>query len=86
MTKLEAVLVQLVNKALSGDIKAFREVSRLREQVQEQEPFLTPPPVFKVEFIHPKTKKPVTDNDPEYDENGNRYATEFPDDIPGDPS
>jgi len=32
MTKLEAALVQLVNKALSGDIKAFREVIRLREE------------------------------------------------------
>lgn len=81
MTKLEAAaLVQVVNKVLSGDIKAFREV--IREKVQEQEPFLVAPPVIHVEFIHPKTGKPVTDDDPEYDENGYRYATELPDDNP----
>jgi hypothetical protein len=51
----------LVNKALSGDIKAFREVIRLREKVQEQEPFLVPPPVIQVNFIDPDTKKPVTE-------------------------
>jgi hypothetical protein len=81
MTKLEAALVQLINKALSGDIKAFREVIRLREQVQEQEPFLVPPPVFQVNFIHPKTGKPVTNDDPEYDDNGIPYAKSLPDEI-----
>jgi Family of unknown function (DUF5681) len=82
MTKLEAALVQLVNRALSGDIKAFREVIRLREKVQEQEPFLVPPPIFQVNFIHPKTGKPITDNDPEYHDNGYRYAASLPDDLP----
>jgi hypothetical protein len=82
MTKLEAALVQLVNKALSGDIKAFREVIRLREQVQEQEPFLVAPPVFQVQFIHPATGKPVVGNEPECDKNGYRYAKGLPDEIP----
>ena len=76
--------MQLVNKALSGDIKAFPKVIRLREKVQEQEPFLVAPPVIHVEFIHPKTKKPVTDDDPEEDENGYRYAKSLPDDISED--
>ena len=65
MTKLEAALVQLVNKALSGDIKAFREVIRLREKVQEQEPYLTPPPEFVVNFIDPPNRKPSAEEDDE---------------------
>jgi hypothetical protein len=56
MTKLEAALVQLANKAANGDIKALREVIRLREKLQEQEPLLTPGPTFVVEFIHPRLK------------------------------
>jgi hypothetical protein len=63
MTKLEALLVQLINKALSGDMKALREVIRLREKVQELEPYLTPAPEFVVNFIDPVTKKPVTTED-----------------------
>jgi hypothetical protein len=63
MTKLEAVLVQLINKALGGDIGAFREVIRLREKVQELEPYLTPAPEFVVNFIDPVTKKLVTTED-----------------------
>jgi hypothetical protein len=67
MTKLEAAFVQLVNKAVSGDIKALREVIRLREKLQEQEPNLRPSPNFVVNFIHPRTKKPVTLEDIEED-------------------
>ncbi len=33
MTKLKATLTQLTNKALTGDIKALREVLRLAEKV-----------------------------------------------------
>lgn len=36
MSKFEAALMQQANKAASGDIRAFREVLRLREKVQEQ--------------------------------------------------
>lgn len=60
MTKLEALLVQLINQALSGNMKALREVIRLREKVQELEPYLTPAPEFVVNFIDPVTKKPAT--------------------------
>jgi hypothetical protein len=63
MTKLEAALVQLANKALGGDLMALREVIRLREKVQEQEPFLVPPPTIQVRFIDPVTKEPVTTED-----------------------
>jgi hypothetical protein len=63
MTKFEAALVQLVNKALGGDLRAFREVIRLREKVQEQEQILFPPPTFQVNFIDPVTKEPVTTED-----------------------
>jgi hypothetical protein len=61
MTKLEAACVQLINRALSGDTRAFREVMRLGEKVQEQEPFLTSAPTYVVRFIDPDTKKPVTE-------------------------
>jgi len=63
MTKLEAALVQLINKALGGDPRALREAIRLREKVQEQEPYLIPSPVFQVNFIDPITKEPVTTED-----------------------
>jgi hypothetical protein len=65
MTKLEAALVQLVNKALSGDIKAFREVIRLREKVQVQEPYLTPPPEFVVNFVNAVDGRPADEEDGE---------------------
>jgi hypothetical protein len=53
MTKLEALLVQLINQALSGNMKALREVIHLREKVQELEPNLTPAPELIVNFIVP---------------------------------
>jgi hypothetical protein len=43
-------------------MKAFREVIRLREKVQEQEPYLNAP-TFVIDFIDPVTKKRVTDED-----------------------
>jgi hypothetical protein len=52
MTKLDAALTQLANKALSGDLKALREVLRLAEKVQEQEPYLNAP-TFTVNFVKP---------------------------------
>lgn len=59
ITKIEAALVQLANKAASGDIKALREAIRLREKLQEKEPYLNNAPNFIVNFIDPKTKRPV---------------------------
>jgi hypothetical protein len=61
--KFEAALTQQANKAASGDPNAFRVVLRLREKVQEQEPYLSPAPEFVVNFIDPVTKKPVTTED-----------------------
>ncbi|MBB5337847.1 DUF5681 domain-containing protein [Tunturiibacter gelidoferens] len=59
ITKMEAAFVQLSNKAVSGDIRALREVIRLREKLQEKEPYLNNGPNFIVNFIDPKTKRPV---------------------------
>lgn len=59
ITKIEAAFVQLTNKAVSGDIKALREVIRLREKLQEKEPDLNKGPNFVVNFINPRTKQPV---------------------------
>jgi hypothetical protein len=54
-----AAFLQLTNKAVSGDIEALREVIRLREKLQEKEPYLNNGPNFIVNFIDPKTKRPV---------------------------
>jgi hypothetical protein len=59
ITKMEVAFVQLSNKAVSGDIRALREVIRLREKLQEKEPYLNNGPKFIVNFIDPKTKRPV---------------------------
>jgi hypothetical protein len=58
----DALLMQLVNKAMSGDMKSLQEVIRLIEKLQEQEPYLNAPE-FVVNFIDPVTKKPVTAED-----------------------
>jgi hypothetical protein len=52
MTKLEAAFVQLINKAANGDLKALKEVIRLNEKLQEQEPYLNVPTIT-VNFIDP---------------------------------
>jgi len=52
MTKLEAAFVQLINKAASGDLKALKEVIRLSEKLQEQEPFFNAPTIT-VNFVKP---------------------------------
>jgi hypothetical protein len=62
MSKFEAALVQQANKAANGDPRAFQVVLRLREKVQEEEPYLNAPE-FVVNFIDPVTKKPVTEED-----------------------
>jgi hypothetical protein len=64
MSKFEAALMQQANKAANGDPKAFREILRLREKVQEQEPYLNAPE-FVVNFIDPVTKRPVKTEDEE---------------------
>jgi hypothetical protein len=65
MTKLEAGLAQLANKAASGDIKPLREVIKLREKLQEQESIINLGPTFQIQFIHPRTQKPVIQADEE---------------------
>jgi hypothetical protein len=50
MSKFEAALTQQVNKAAGGDAKAFREVLRLSEKVQDQEPYLNAP-TFTVNWV-----------------------------------
>ena len=62
ISKFEAALTQQANKAASGDPRAFREILRLRERVQEQEPFLSPPN-FVVNFIRPRNTKPGPNKD-----------------------
>jgi hypothetical protein len=62
MAMFDALLMQLFNKAMSGDIKSLQEVIRLTEKLQEQEPHLNAPE-FVVNFIDPVTKKPVTTED-----------------------
>jgi hypothetical protein len=62
MAMFDALLMQLVNKAMSGDMKSLQEVIRLIEKLQEQEPYLNAPE-FVVNFIDPVTKKPVTAED-----------------------
>ena len=52
MTKLEAAFVQLINKAASGDLKALKEVIRLSEKLQEQEPSHNVPTIT-VNFVKP---------------------------------
>jgi hypothetical protein len=64
ISKFEAALTQQANKAASGDPRAFREILRLRERVQEQEPFLSPPN-FVVNFIRPRNTKPDLNKDDE---------------------
>jgi len=64
MSKFEAALMQVANKAASGDIRAFREVLRLREKVQEQEAYLNYPE-FVVNFIDPPNRKPSAEEDGE---------------------
>jgi hypothetical protein len=54
--------MQLVNKAASGDIKALREIVRLREKMEEQEPYLNAP-IFVVNFVDPDPEKPRTEED-----------------------
>jgi hypothetical protein len=62
MAMFDALLMQLVNKAMSGDMKSLQEVIRLIEKLQEQEPYLNAPE-FVVNFIDPVTKQPVTAED-----------------------
>lgn len=50
MTKIEAALLQLANKAANGDLKAIKDVVRLSKEVQEQEPYLSYP-TFQVNFV-----------------------------------
>lgn len=58
MTKLEAGITQLVNRAAKGDLKAIREVMRCREAFGDQAPYLAPP-IFNIRFVDAKDGKPV---------------------------
>lgn len=64
MSTFEAALMQQANKAASGDIRAFREVLRVHEKVQEQEPYLNAPE-FVVNFIDPPNRKPSAEENGE---------------------
>lgn len=50
VTKLEAGITQLANKAATGNLKAINQAIQLREKYQEQEVLLNPP-VFQVNFV-----------------------------------
>jgi Family of unknown function (DUF5681) len=54
--KIKAALIQLANKAASGDPRALREMLRLSQQREEKEPYLAAAPQFVVNFI----KSPAT--------------------------
>lgn len=50
VTKLEAGITQLANKAAKGDLKAINQAIQLTEKGQEQEVFLNPPR-FEINFV-----------------------------------
>jgi hypothetical protein len=51
MTKLEASITQLVNKAASGDLKAIREIVYLSKQFPQALDPVLPPPKFVINFV-----------------------------------
>jgi Family of unknown function (DUF5681) len=57
MTKLEASLTQLVNKAASGDLKAVRVLWQMAAQFPELVTDPLPVPVFNIHFVDPKPKQ-----------------------------
>ena len=64
MSKLEAGITQLVNKAAGGDLKAIREAIQWIKEFEDQAPLL-PPPVLHVHFSKGKAEKPVPNDDSE---------------------
>jgi hypothetical protein len=54
--KIKAALIQLANKAASGDPRALREMLRLSQQREEKEPYLAAAPQFVVNFIKSPAK------------------------------
>jgi len=65
MTKLEAGITQLANKAAKGELKAINHAIHLRERAQEQEVFLNPP-ALQINFVKAKDGRPLRE-----DEEGN---------------
>jgi Family of unknown function (DUF5681) len=57
MTKLEASLTQLVNKAASGDLKAVRVLLQMAAQFPELVTEPVTPPVFNIHFVDPKPRQ-----------------------------
>jgi len=54
MTKLEAMMTQLVNKAASGDLKAVRVFMQMAAKFPELVKDPLPLPRFNIRFVHPK--------------------------------
>jgi hypothetical protein len=58
ITKLEAGITQLVNRAAKGDLKAVREMMRCRQAFGDQAPVMAPP-IINVRFVKAKDGKPL---------------------------
>lgn len=52
MSRLEAALTQLANKAAGGDLRAIREAVRLSQEIRDDQT-LGPSPTFVVNFVKP---------------------------------
>lgn len=52
MTRLQAGLTQLANKAASGDFRAIKEAIRLSREIQDDQT-INPPPQIIVNFVKP---------------------------------
>lgn len=63
MPKIDAMLTQLVNKAVAGDHKATKEVIRLQQSLPFEEMFGYKPPTIIVNFVKSRNGKPVDDSE-----------------------
>ncbi|MGB8480717.1 MAG: DUF5681 domain-containing protein [Acidobacteriaceae bacterium] len=73
MTKVEAGLTQLANKAASGDLKAIQHLIRWNKDFGQLEPRL-PTPIFGREFVSPKDVRRIQDEEREKEEEDVRGA------------
>jgi hypothetical protein len=58
ITKLEAGITQLVNRAAKGDTKAIRELIHWTRVFGDAAP-ITAPPIFNIHFVDAKDGKPA---------------------------
>jgi hypothetical protein len=56
ITKFEATMIQLTNKAASGDMRAIRELHNWSESLPIEQYTIGPPPELHVHFIEGKNK------------------------------